>query len=63
MTDMEQILQAIQRLPVRDRLRIIERIAHELIDSLEQARQPNETAAPELDHPLEKPGRIPTKNP
>lgn len=33
MTDVEQIFAAIQRLPVPDRLRIVERVVHELADA------------------------------
>ncbi|MGK3992620.1 hypothetical protein [Sorangium sp. So ce1024] len=32
MTDVEQIFQAIQGLPVQERLRLIERVVHELAD-------------------------------
>ena len=33
MTSVDQIFEAIQRLPVPDRLRLVERIAHELADA------------------------------
>lgn len=33
MTDTEQIFQAIQTLPVRERLRLVERVVHTLADS------------------------------
>lgn len=33
MTDVDQIFEAIQRLPVPDRLRLVERVVHELADT------------------------------
>lgn len=33
MTNVEQILQAIQALPIHDRLRLIERVVHDLADT------------------------------
>jgi hypothetical protein len=38
MTEVEQIFEAIQRLPVPDRLRLVERVVHELADA--SATQP-----------------------
>jgi hypothetical protein len=33
MTEVEQIFETIRRLPVRDRLRLVERVVHELADT------------------------------
>jgi hypothetical protein len=48
MTNVEQIFQAIQRLPVRDRLRLVERVVHDLADapSASAEARPDEPPSP-----------------
>jgi hypothetical protein len=45
MTDVDEIFQAIQGLPVRERLRLVERVVHELADT---STAPSASAAPAL---------------
>ncbi|WP_437752017.1 hypothetical protein [Sorangium sp. So ce1389] len=46
MTDVDQIFQAIQGLPVQDRLRLIERVVHELADGSASEDLPREAEVP-----------------